>query len=230
MAVAASPPDWRKSEAKVHLRKLIVAGTTDNLSAKEVYDLCPELFHQYEYKRFQTNLRNLRKSHEEKSIDESGKKPPSWQKSKAKDYLLEILLQGGDIERMSEEEIYNLSPLFKEYKFLRFKTNLKNLRDTISKDRELVAFDEKAIANDNNLYPPAIGRWDGSLAQRLLKQSVKDKEHQGYKPKALHQTDVAYQQFPLDVFRKHIYQEERALKETSYWLSKRKKDEKKKKK
>ena len=53
---------WKKSEAKKLLTSDIAKGVvTENMKAREVYELRVE-FKKYEYKHFQTNLRNLRKA------------------------------------------------------------------------------------------------------------------------------------------------------------------------
>ena len=70
---------------------------------------------------------------------------------------------------------------------------------------ELVGFSEARARG----YP----RWDGSTAQKLLKEG----QHKLQKPLELRKTQQLYKQFPPKVFRDHIYQEERSLKMAAYW-------------
>jgi hypothetical protein len=72
------------------------------------------------------------------------------------------------------------------------------------------------------------GRWDDAGAKTKLREDIKNNVHKNIKPNQLRQSKIeAYGEFPLGVFRKHIYQEEYAQTGRSYWLQK--KDEKKKK-
>lgn len=66
--------------------------------------------------------------------------------------------------------------------------------------------------------------WDDSQAKQFLKEDVDagSKQHT-MKPAALRQSNDAYLKFDKDTFRDHIYQEERARRETHYWLVKKRK-------
>ena len=46
-------------------------------------------------------------------------------------------------------------------------------------------------------------------------------------PKLLYETRAEYKKFDQKIFRKHIYQESRNLRDSNYWLVKKKKKEKK---
>jgi hypothetical protein len=70
-------------------------------------------------------------------------------------------------------------------------------------------------------------------AERLLKIDVNNGKHNEMLPEVLCLTNLAYEEFPLKIFRNHIHQEVRSGKEMPYWLSKkatikRKKEKKKK--
>ena len=66
-----------------------------------------------------------------------------------------------------------------------------------------------------------------NLKSNSLKKDVAEQKHLVYKPKVLRESFDEYKKFPLDVFRDHIYQEEGKLVKSSYWLSRKKKREKK---
>ncbi len=54
--------------------------------------------------------------------------------------------------------------------------------------------------------------WEGSEAQSWLKKDMKAGKHDTLQPMELWETRDAYQLFPLEVFRDHIYQEIRTGK------------------
>ena len=69
--------------------------------------------------------------------------------------------------------------------------------------------------------------WDGSPAQKHLKNDIENEACNGYKPKQLWLSRPEYQTFTLkqfrDQFRDHIKQEKRAKVESNYWLVKKRK-------
>jgi hypothetical protein len=65
-------------------------------------------------------------------------------------------------------------------------------------------------------------RFDGSAAQRCLKQDIDNGEDKGLKPKAFWHTRREYEDFPLKVFRNHLSHERRRRCEKSYWLNRNK--------
>jgi hypothetical protein len=50
--------------------------------------------------------------------------------------------------------------------------------------------------------------WDGSAAQIQLGKDMDERLHTTMKPSQLHASNEEYKKFPLQVFWKHIYQEE----------------------
>ena len=68
-------------------------------------------------------------------------------------------------------------------------------------------------------------RWEGSLAQAQLKKDVEEKYHLGKKPKELWEDKgedrKSYKDYPLKVFRDHIYQEIRLKKWQHYTIQER---------
>ena len=140
---------------------------------------------------------------------------------------------------MPAKDVYQMrSNLYKGYKFNNFKANLDALRKRVTKDKnradeDLAAFlhdmeirSQPAAAMEAGRYP----RWQDSDAEQLLKIDIDTGIGTSLKPEELWKSRAEYQSFPLDVFRKHIYQEARAEAEKSYWLHKKKQKEEKKKK
>ncbi len=103
-----------------------------------------------------------------------------------------------------------------------FARRLKTVRDDYMKkvdrrDKDFVAFQR---AKQNHPTPALNSRgepqWNGSEAQRLLKELVASGGHEGIAPKELWQSSDEYQKYTLQSFRDHIYQEERLLKFRNY--------------
>ena len=62
--------------------------------------------------------------------------------------------------------------------------------------------------------------WDGHPASNLLEKDVKDGTAE-MKPSALYDTKDEHKQFPIEVFRDHIYQEKRKQREEAGWVFRR---------
>ena len=96
---------------------------------------------------------------------------------------------------------------------------MKALRHAVAKDYDRMAEDAESYGHDVELkkilretdpipcrqqtYP----NWHTHEARHSLRQDIAEGKHKAMKPKELHETRTEYQQFPLDVFRHHIYQE-----------------------
>jgi hypothetical protein len=172
-------------------------------------------------------------------------KPPDWRYSEAKKELRKLLENDHDgfWHKVHPAELYQMSELFQQYEEEKFIEYLKNLKESVANEKKAVAFDEKALRMDWETIKPkntnANGskRWDRSAAKQLLHEDVKKKVHKQKTPKQLWESRPEYKEFPLDVFRGHIYQEEYAQKGRSYWqwlkeqksLEKREKEERKNK-
>jgi len=63
--------------------------------------------------------------------------------------------------------------------------------------------------------------WDTHQANDLLAKDVKSGKASTMTPLILHSTRPEYQEFHLEVFRKHIYQEIQKQEGQQYWLPKR---------
>jgi hypothetical protein len=161
--------------------------------------------------------------------------PEPWRNSDAKKTLKTLLESDDFFMNMKENDLYNLSPmLFHPYDKERFVSNVKNMKKAMKDEKALVAFQVDALAQDLKKFPAksetfwGYKPWCNSAAKTLLQKDVQEKVHLTMSPKDLHQSKDEYKQFPLKVFRKHIYQEDYAQLGRSYWM--RKKEQKKKSK
>jgi hypothetical protein len=161
----------------------------------------------------------------------SSKLPP-WRCSHAKKLLIKDILDGNVIEGMAPKKVFDLRPEFQLYKYENFVTNLRNLRKQIAEKQDLADDDEAAFAHDEvfglRVNSKPYPRWQGSVAELLLKQDIDNGQHVHMKPRELKQSRTEYGPYPGTIFRDHIHQELRARMERPYWLARRKEKEEKK--
>jgi hypothetical protein len=151
----------------------------------------------------------------------------SWKDSRAKRKLAKDILSGKIPPEWKPKQVFATRPeLYKEYE-KNFGDRLRRLRKTLKTQQERADEDDAAVQHDLALFPRSAAdargypRWDGSAAQRFLRQDMKEGRHV-LKAKALQETRQEYKVYPLKVFNDHIHQEKRALLGTSYWLFRKK--------
>lgn len=124
------------------------------------------------------------------------KKKNQWRNSKAKEILLEGLMNGEiplTKEELSAEEVYRLHPEFQEYPYTNFRTNLNSLRKDV-RDQKVKTFqDEEALEHDRNLTSRNITQrgyqfWPKAKARDLLVQDLMEGKHERMKPIDLYST------------------------------------------
>jgi hypothetical protein len=128
-----------------------------------------------------------------------------WQNSDAKKLLLQDILDGKVVVSMMPKEVLAMRPEYVPYG-KNFGTNLCNIQKTIRENQAKANSDSAALAHDRCLFPPSANtsqgypRWDGSGAQRLLREDADTGLTSNYEPKVLHRLRSEYQLFPLEVF------------------------------
>jgi hypothetical protein len=150
-----------------------------------------------------------------------------WEIAKA--ILKTEILAGRLPPDMPAREVYPLRPEYGQVVYTNFVNNLRNLRNSLNALGNRASIDDLALARDRRLHPIEMEnppnfpypRWDGSEAQLLLELDIDEERHLQMPPKRLRETKLAYQAFPLDIFRKHINQEVRSRTESSYWLARK---------
>jgi len=149
-----------------------------------------------------------------------------WQKSRAKALLrrdiLEgrVPLEGGRQTTMKLRQVYELRPEFAEYMYSKFSSRLSSLRTTISECNDRAARDQEAFDNFVANHPETslfshhgYIQWQGSEAQKLLKEDLENNLHETMEKKDLFRSRPEYyENFPLNVFRDKVYQEIRTAK------------------
>ena len=152
----------------------------------------------------------------------------TWNKSKAKRLLEQDLAMGAISlcgREMGTYEVYISRPEYAAYSLDLFTRRLASLRKTAKGQNARRAADAIAYANDRQLRPQethnpnGVPRWEGSDAERLLKEDITANLHLQMKPKDLYKTRPEYcDVFTLDQFRGHIAQEVKLRKfKTSYY-------------
>lgn len=167
-----------------------------------------------------------------------------WAKHPAKFFLREgfykgtipmkyMTKEGGPGPKAIWNEHCKDNPLFQGMEYDgNFTTHLRTVRNDCEKKYARAEEDQKAFNNFRALYPrpthdhKGVPLWDGSDAQKFLKQLMAEGKHEGIAPKDLwdnedEQLRKAFQVYTLDVFRKHIYQELRLWKLANYLEDKR---------
>ena len=155
--------------------------------------------------------------------------PTKWQNSEAKKLLAKDILEEKVTDSMKPKDVHAMHEEYKQYNYGNFGTNLRNLRLSFRRLQGHADADSAALAHDlqvrsrvvNN--PRGYPQWEGSAAERLLKIDIDTHEHKKMEPRMLYQKRKEYQEFPLEVFRNHIYQEVRSRTGSLYWSAKKKK-------
>lgn len=153
-----------------------------------------------------------------------------WESSNAKKLLRKDILEGrvplqardeGGRSTMKLETIYKMRPEYAEYRYSKFSSRLSSLRKTITDWKNRASLDQEAFDNFKQNHPttnPFSRRggyiqWQGSDAQKLLKEDIEDGRHLSMSKVDLHSSRVEYyENFPLDVFRDKLNQEIRTAK------------------
>ena len=148
-----------------------------------------------------------------------------WSKSKGRKLLFEDIRSGRIPEAMHWMTAYQLHPEFAvgetpEKAESLFAGRLRSARAIIARKAGRSAEELAMLRADRQTHPaPATNhwgepRWEGSEAQKLLKDDVKKKKHEGMKPKQYYASRPQYEQwgFSAATIKGHVEQEERLLK------------------
>ena len=175
-----------------------------------------------------------------------------WRKSKAKAVLDKLLrdknswvhqmidsnptwASNGRSQGQTIKEIHDHHNLLEKYPLPNFKTNFKNLKNSIDREFDNVKFDQDAFNREKLKYPKEqklkIGypRWNhpDNKAKQFLEDDTKEGgiyDDPAIKPRHLRAMRPEYQQFPKEIFRNRLYRVGRSHKEEPYWIHKRNKN------
>ena len=134
---------------------------------------------------------------------------------------------------MSNYGILTINSKYK-YPLAKFKEYNKRMKDLTSKRKDRISKEEAAFNRDMLKIPPKNASikgypfWNNHPASYLLKEDEMNGTAKQMKPEELWKSRSEYQDFPLLVFCKHIYQERTKQLAAPYWQHKRNINAKKK--
>lgn len=200
--MASEPPKWATSDAKSKLAKMIEDKESKihtTMTFDELYQM--EDFRAYKRDNFRRNtnrlyeqITNRKKTwpdakantirKETKSKTTTTKKPKKkvepWKTSLAKAFLLKLLTDEDEpIKGMKAREVYDSHEVFQQYKYERFKANMKSLVEKVHLENEWAAIEERDFWHDRELKPRAdvtswgYPFWHTHKAKKLLAEDVK---------------------------------------------------------
>ena len=152
-------------------------------------------------------------------------KAKKWKKSLGQSLLQRLINnERSKVHTMEADEIWNSEPIFQQYPFEKFEEYVTTLKAAAVKEKEIATINEEEIWKEILAYPRGyltdrgLPFWDTHDAKSLLDEDVRDGTADRLKPKELRETRQPYREFPLDVFRPHIYQERRRQREEPGWV------------
>lgn len=157
--------------------------------------------------------------------------------SKAYSLLFSLLMNDTNartLASMSVEEIWESDPHFKQYELGKFKEYHKNMVKRTTKRKQLIYNEYQAYLDDLQVVPKSNKSsrgypcWDTHKASKMLQADEESGIAKELQPKVLWKSRKEYQDFPLSVFRKHIYQLRSKQLAAPFWQYKRNMNAKKK--
>ena len=152
-----------------------------------------------------------------------------WDKSKSKQLIQEGILNLSIPPGMSAEEVQRMDKAHQKWPTVMLEERLNAVRNQIKRDQ--LRAKEDAIRYKSDLqFVKALRKandeklpWHLSPAASQLKADMKAGKHELMKPEQLYRSNpVYYENFPLVVFRKHIYQIKDSEQKRAYRFEKKK--------
>ena len=142
------------------------------------------------------------------------KKSGKWIHSEAKALLRDDIIHGVVDAEMAPMHVYQMREEYAAFKYENFRTNLKSLRHAVATSIDQMEMDTLFFGHDKAIMTHARKNekrtsplWIESLAPVLLKRDIDEGLNNHLTPAELHASRAEYQEFSLQVFRNHIYQE-----------------------
>ena len=137
----------------------------------------------------------------------------SWFKSNEKKVLYNDIADGS-LAGMSPKEVYETRDgIYKKFAYIRFRTNLNNLRKAVAKDFMYANRAKAAFDNDKIFYPRPSNYfvWRGSDEQRQLRKDIQSGEMDDKEPMQARMYRTMYSELPISKaqWRNYLWQERR---------------------
>ena len=218
---------WRDSAAREILLSDLRAGnvplTSDGgMTLQQVYDSREE-YKAYDRSKFSDRLSRARKKIK-KEKTATVKEKSKWGKSAARKLLLQDLRRGRiplePTEAEDLEAIFIMRPEYCEFDFEKFNGRLSDLRELVLKEQSHADSDQVAFQRFVHNHPTIslfsrLGtiQWQGSPAQKLLRQDLKEDRHKNMSTRDLYGSRPEfYNEFPIKMFRDCLRQEIKTAK------------------
>jgi hypothetical protein len=218
------PSPWGKSRAKAQLIASLADATSPihGMTPTEIH-LSDPLYQRYKLANFKSSLKRL--------VDNpGGSRGPNWGKSEAKGVLRAMLVNPkSKCHSLTVEELYKSVECFQKFPLKNFIKNFNNLKERLEFEKEIVLFDDAAVAREQKRFPrKAITNkgcpfWDTHSSKKLLEADVRKEGDKKIKPSEHRNTKDEYKLFSPKIFRGHVNQERRKQKEAAGWVDKRNK-------
>ena len=238
------PSPWRNSTAKINVISSLKDGSSDihlligaygpkNWKDVKFEQIWKNYASRYILSNFTNNMKRLLVNFQTSTgdfEDEASKVEPWFTSvskvSKAHSLLFLLYMdttKSHTINNMTAEEIWKSHHQFQQYELEKFKTYNKNMIALTSKRRKCIDEEEAMYRRDMLALPKCamtsrnLPFWNNHPASELLEKDEKRGIAKTMKPKQLWETREAYQDFPLSIFCKHIYQERTKQLAAPYW-------------
>ena len=159
-----------------------------------------------------------------------------WAKSPARDKLYEMLCAGLIPADMKPKEVYltylkhlpEFAP-FQDYTALKFSGKIGPARKRATRKSDRAAEDLSYYEHDRAIFPAPLTdtkgypMWQKSTAQEKLRKALREVEggkREYKKPRFLYLEEPEWQEYPLEIFRKRIYQELKFERRAAWLLEK----------
>ena len=222
-------PPWDEDHParKFLLDEIKAGGITKDMKPKQVYDkykdvaTCFKIKGMEDRKKFGSRLRGLYKVIENAKKAEAADTGPPWDDNHpARQFLFDEIAAGRIPASMAPLEVYNkYKDVARCFEIKRMDdinllgSHLKGLYKIVARDKSreeedreafIIAFQKHPAPTHNHRGEP---QWNGSAAQALLAEDMKNGLHLKMTPAQLHQMRDEYKEIKkLSVFRDHIHQ------------------------
>jgi len=161
------------------------------------------------------------------------KKKDTWGNSDGKRLLKQDIRSGNIPEDMHWKTAFQRRPEFNVFPSPKktpeelFSSRLRSARKLIKEKNDRSSRELALLQQDRAVLPPPATnhrgepRWEGSVAQMLLKQDVGNNSHQQLSRKQFYLSRPEYQVYPMRIISGHVDQEVRLIKFLNQYVDRR---------
>lgn len=219
-----SMTNWKSDPHRELLKNDILQGIiTPEMKPVDACECRPE-YKSMGKRLFASRLTGMRKSLAVLKTS-NGKKEDKWNKTNPiRTQLKDDLANEFIPTTMDAATAWHKRPEYKEMELNLWKSRFNGMRKIVREGKERASSDAIDLSNDRKIHPrPQVNErgtplWIGSDAEVLLGIDIDDGKHKEMEPKQLYESRQQYQDFTLQEFRRHIYQEEQTRKWRKQWV------------